>query len=581
MQLLLEIIGVLTKAITANEQTIIGEEKEAISLAYTACKAEDIENIVTNAELQIELEKSKKNVQVSMSGDDLSVWFKDTGHRYIVKQDGKIEQIGDMTQEDRNEIVDVITERIVLTADGKVICLNTELVEEEFAELTLENGITITEDGVRKREYNTFVDNKGKVYTWGENFSGQLGNGTEVQYSDEPICISDIDGNALNGKNIINIVSDEDTRMAIDDKGKVYAWGDNYCGQIGDETKENSNTPICISDIDGSVLNGKDIIEITTGSCTIALDKDGKVYTWGENSSGVLGDGTREDRIKPVCISDMPENILNQKKIKKIYLYNNEPLAMCLDEEGKVYGWGYNGYFKDGILLDQTREYVEEPRCISDLSGSVLNGKRIMNIFSDGDTAIVIDDEGKVYSWGNNNSGQLGSGIVEYNNMPICISDIEGSSLRNKKIVNIFFKGNTVIAIDDIGKVYSWGDNYYGQIGDETTENRNMPICLSDIEDSCLNNVNITNIHFNGVIVIATDNMGNAYTWGMNAMLIVDDNTQIINKPISITDNPNSKLNGMVISKVYCDNEEGKSKQYYACITDDGKVVYMLYYNAV
>ena len=513
--------GILTKATTAKEQTVIGQEKEAISLAYTACKAEDMEDVVTNTELQTELEKGQNNVQVTMSGDDLIVWFKDTGHRYTVKQDGKIEQIGDMTPEEADKIVDVMAEKVMVTAEGKVIYLDTTLVEEEFTELTIENPITITEDGIRKRAENCFVDNKGKVYTWGENFYGQLGDGSEDAYRERPICISDISGSVLNGKNIINIFSDGDTVMAIDDKGKVYTWGDNDDGLLGDGSEDKyRNMPRCISDISESALNGKNMVEISARNCAIAIDNEGKVYTWGANLNGELGDGTDENRNMPRCISDISGSALSGKNIINIVYEMDTVIA--LDNEGKVYAWGRN---MEGQLGDGTTEGRNEPICISDISGNELNGKNMTNIFFDGYTAMGIDNEGKVYSWGENSYGKLGAGSEdEYRNMPICISNIEGSALKNKNIVNLYFNNDTIMARDNEGSIYAWGENYDGQLGDGTTENRNEPVC--------------------------------------------------------ITDNENSKLNKKVINKVvYYDLLSGK--KYYAYITSDGKVVYYMYQGAI
>ena len=570
--------GILTKATTAKEQTVIGQEKEAISLAYTACKAEDMEDVVTNTELQTELEKGQNNVQVTMSGDDLIVWFKDTGHRYTVKQDGKIEQIGDMTPEEADKIVDVMAEKVMVTAEGKVIYLDTTLVEDEFTELTIENPITITEDGIRKRAENCFVDNKGKVYTWGENFYGQLGDGSEDDYRERPICISDISGSVLNEKNIINIFSDGDTVMAIDDKGKVYTWGDNDDGLLGDGSEdEYKNMPICISDISGSALNGKNMVEISARNCAIAIDDEGKVYTWGSNIGGQLGDGSKDEyRNMPRCISDISGSALNGKNIVEIV---SESCMIAIDNEGKVYTWGAN---LNGELGDGTDENRNMPRCISDISGSALSGKNIINIVYEMDTVIALDNEGKVYAWGRNMEGQLGDGTTEGRNEPICISDISGNELNGKNMTNIFFDGYTAMGIDNEGKVYSWGENSYGKLGaGSEDEYRNMPICISNIEGSALKNKNIVNLYFNNDTIMARDNEGSIYAWGENYDgQLGDGTTENRNEPVCITDNENSKLNKKVINKVvYYDLLSGK--KYDAYITSDGKVVYYMYQGAI
>ena len=82
--------------------------------------------------------------------------------------------------------------------------------------------------------------------------------------------------------------------------------------------------------------------------------------------------------------------------------------------------------------------------------------------------------------------------------MPICISDIKDSPLKGKNIVDVYSDGSTMIAKDSDGKLYSWGNNDYGQLGDGTTTNSNIPICISDIENSELKNKKIKNVEYDG-----------------------------------------------------------------------------------
>ena len=99
---------------------------------------------------------------------------------------------------------------------------------------------------------------------------------------------------------------------------------------------------------------------------------------------------------------------------------------------------------------------------------------------------IAKDSNGKLYSWGDNDYGQLGDGTTTDSSMPICISDIENSPLREKNIVKIYREENSIIVKDSSGKLYTWGENDYGQLGDGTTTNSSMPICISDMESSPL-----------------------------------------------------------------------------------------------
>lgn len=200
----------------------------------------------------------------------------------------------------------------------------------------------------------------------------------------------------------------------------------------------------------------------------IALDEDGKVYTWGENHYGELGDGSTESRDMPVCISDIDGNELKNKKI--VYISNSYSLSddrdsklrdagtiIALDKDGKVYTWGYNEY---GILGDGTTENRSLPKCISEIEESSLKAKNITSIYNEKGTIFAIDTEGKVHAWGYGYNGYLGDGTTENRTLPKCISDIENNELQNKIINsisrNVYY--GTIYALDQNGNVYVWGN---------------------------------------------------------------------------------------------------------------------------
>ena len=109
-------------------------------------------------------------------------------------------------------------------------------------------------------------------------------------------------------KRIIKISGGDSFSLALDSSGIVYAWGKNAFGQLGDGTYIDKSSPISIDN-----LSGKKITQIATGSAhSVALDSDGKVYTWGLNNCGQLCYNNSKIRVPyPVCIN-------NNTKIFKI-----------------------------------------------------------------------------------------------------------------------------------------------------------------------------------------------------------------------------------------------------------------------
>ena len=276
------------------------------------------------------------------------------------------------------------------------------------------------------------VDNLGKVYVWGWNGYGQLGNGTN-ENSDIPICISEIQDNPLYEKNIVMVSSQGSHKMALDDAGNVYTWGWNVFGQLGNGSNENNNIPICISEIEESQLYEKSIVDISAGkNFSIAVDSSGKVYTWGYNAAKSLGNGTRNNSNIPICISEIDESILGEKTIVEVSVGHEN--VMALDNMGSLYAWGYS--------------YGVYP--IS------LNNIIVCNQISMGMSHIIIlDNNGKVYTAGNNDMGQLGH--EDLDNYEGAINDIPGHSLNGKKIKEVSAGGDWTTIIDNNGQIYIYG----------------------------------------------------------------------------------------------------------------------------
>ena len=489
--------GILRRATEAGKQNTIAQEKEAIGVAYSSCLSDDNIGGVTSSQLQEKLQKIIKNVEVSESGTDLSILFTDTSHRYTLGKSGQIEKEVDLIPEEANRIVQILSvdttnkNAIVLTADNTVKYVEIgDLKKKELSKVEIKSSDTekiVSKKGIRKSFENCFVDNDGKVYTWGENDYGQLGNGTTTN-SSMPICISDTENSVLKGKNIKNISTNRYTVCAIDDNGKVYTWGENVYGQLGNGTTTNSSMPICISDTENSVLKGKNIKNISANGNTVcALDDNGKVYTWGENDYGQLGNGKTTNSSMPICISDTENSVLKGKNIKNISA--NGYTVCAIDDNGKVYTWGKNNY---GQLGNGKTTNSSMPICISDVQNNALNNATITKIITRSIDIYAIDDNGKLYAWGGNDYRQLGNGTTTSSNVPICMNDVTGSKLKDREIAGVYFLENqyenpTIALLDSNKRLYLFGTNNQGQLLVDNGDY--LPSCISD-EKEVLKEVN-------------------------------------------------------------------------------------------
>ena len=131
-----------------------------------------------------------------------------------------------------------------------------------------------------------------------------------------------------------------------------YGWGGNVVGQVGNGTLSNVSQPLAIS---SSVISKTDVLKAVSagGGHSIALRSDGAVYAWGANGNGQLGDGTTSDRSRAVLTEagEIPSGVTLQQ------VSAGGSHSLGLGSDGKVYAWGANGYGQlgDGTWTDRTR----------------------------------------------------------------------------------------------------------------------------------------------------------------------------------------------------------------------------------
>ena len=169
------------------------------------------------------------------------------------------------------------------------------------------------------------------IFSWGNNGNGALGNGSTVQ-SNVPVAV-DMTG-VLAGKTIDAVSTGQAHCLALASDGTVYAWGDNTRGELGNNSTTSSSVPVAV-DMTG-VLAGKTIIAIAAGDfVSMALDSTGKVYTWGYNGFGMLGNGSAAFSQSLVPVPVTTTGVLAGKTIRRIAA--GADFCVALDSNGAAY----------------------------------------------------------------------------------------------------------------------------------------------------------------------------------------------------------------------------------------------------
>ena len=304
------------------------------------------------------------------------------------------------------------------------------------------------------------LESDGTVWAWGRNDYGQLGNGTIGDGTTTPYISStpvqvDISG-------VTDIAVGDLYSLALKSDGTVWAWGSNYYGELGNGTTTDSPTPVQVN------TSGVTVTNIASGgSHGLALKNDGTVLAWGFNSHGQLGSEITDF---PAFLST-PVQVPDLSDVKDIA--GGAYHSLALKSNGTVSAWGNNssGMLGNGSLDPQSITPVQ----VSNLSGvtSIAAGSyhslaikedTVENKKRNGRTTISV-----AMAWGENEWGQLGNGTTTNSNTPVQVSNLSG-------VKDIAGGGHHSLVLKSDGTVWAWGRNNYGQLGNGTTTDSPTPV---------------------------------------------------------------------------------------------------------
>lgn len=287
--------------------------------------------------------------------------------------------------------------------------------------------------------YHSFaIKNDGTVWGWGSNDHGQLGINANEDYVTVPIKIEGLD-------HVVSVSACVFHTLALKGDGRVWTWGPNWYGQLGNGSYNESKSPLIVENLAG-------VKEVAAGFFhSLALKGDGTVWRWGG-----FGDSTSEFPIKDQ--SPIPVRVKTIDQIVAIAAGGSHGAA--LKDDGTVWTWGYNneGQLGDGKFVNGCSC---EPRMVSGLTD-------IKAITAGGAFTLALRKNGTVWAWGSNNYGQLGDSTYE--------NKCEAREIPElNDVIHIAAGTKHAIAMKKDGSVWLWGSNDHGQLGDKKESKRNRP----------------------------------------------------------------------------------------------------------
>lgn len=339
----------------------------------------------------------------------------------------------------------------------------------------------------------------GVLYSAGENMVGQLGNG-EIGFDVKaPFAVDMPEGFH---STIVSVSAGLLHSTFLTHSGEVYAFGFNNRGPLGVGDEETRTQAVKVTGLDHT-----EVIAIENGNATsFAITHDGALYAWGTNSNGQLGLGDRAERHQPEHVQALSgENV--------VAVASDVSHTLVLTADGDVYAMGRN---MDHQVSNLTTSRVLEPRKVEGLPSDV------MAVSAAGRTSYAVTSDGRVFGWGQSDKGQLlqgadnGDGTFTPNTADVKVP-VELTSLP-ENVVDVQGGARWAVALTKDGDVFAWGPNDEGPTGgldgDPAAESA---ASFHPTKIAALDAVNIVEIQTgpNSILAVADD--GRVFSWGSNS----------------------------------------------------------------
>ncbi|XP_013413671.1 uncharacterized protein LOC106176012 [Lingula anatina] len=305
-------------------------------------------------------------------------------------------------------------------------------------------------------QHTLVLSNQG-LYSWGSSQYGQVGAGQRQKYT-RPMLLD-----SVQDVQFVSVSCGQYHSMALAADGRVFTWGWGVHGNLG-----HGNVEDCLIPTNIQALNDKQVTRISAGySHSVVCTARGEVYTFGCGMFGQLGHAKTEKRTFPIKVNGIPEPVhtvatkyfhnIAVTIDNQVYVWGASPQVLRymahltrrqrMSATGSVHGGPQRPPDIPKHLLPQ-------------LVDTTMVFDKIVQVSCGNNHSVMITQDGEMYSWGKNYDGQLGLGSKMEQTQPTMVV-----SVNDKKIVHVCCGAEFAIALDSEGAVYSWGRNDTGQLG--------------------------------------------------------------------------------------------------------------------
>lgn len=287
----------------------------------------------------------------------------------------------------------------------------------------------------------------GTVSCWGYNDDGELGDGTTTSRS-TPATIAGL-------SDVAEIAAGNFHTCALSTNGTVKCWGLGSSGALGFDSTGAVPTPTTVPGLDHAIAIA------AGGLFTCALIDDGTVRCFGDNNNGQLGNGTMTDSTAPVTVTGLSH-------VLRIAAGDSHACAFTDDNSVKCWGRNAEGQLGDGTTTDSAT-----PRLVTSFNAEPIG----ITLGAYHSCALLANTQAEC--WGGNGSGELGDGTTNDSSTPRQVTGLGGVT----KLASGSSAFHTCAVLSN-AKVWCWGSNNSGCLGDNTTTDRSTPVPVSNLSSA-------------------------------------------------------------------------------------------------
>ena len=297
----------------------------------------------------------------------------------------------------------------------------------------------------------------GLVFSCGYGLRGQLGVGDK-----ESRLVPTLVRGELKGRKVLQVAAGGYRTMCVTEDGSVFAFGKNDNGQLGVGGRESKLLPTLVR----GELQNEQVLRVAAGaSHTMFVTADGMVFACGDNSSGQLGVCYIQRGLVPTLVTGQ----LQGKAAVDAAAGGDHTL--CTTTDGSLFAWGSN--FGGQLGLGGT----ENRRVPTLVTG--LQGKQVVHVAAGSYHTVCTTADGSVFTWGRGGFGGLGQGDDQFSKLvPTQVS----GDLQNKAVLQVAAGDQHSICVAGDSSVYTWGNNFDGQLGVDGSDGADLPVLLQVLD---------------------------------------------------------------------------------------------------